>query len=208
MLLNLLLLVIFAACVGFGYRNGLWSNAIRLVNVITAALLATNFFEPVADWLQGLAGSYQYFMDLVALWGLFVVFLGGMSLLTDFASRVKVRFATVVDRVGAAFFSAWVGWVMIGFTLATLHTAPLPREFLFHNFQAEQRMFFGLAPDRQWLAFVQKMSRGPLCRSATADQWRREATVFDPAGEFMIKYATRRTVLEEHAAKTGTVRTQ
>ena len=96
----------------------------------------------------------------------------------------------------------------IDYTLTTLHTAPLPREFLFGSFQAKQRMFFGLAPDRQWLAFVQKMSRGPLCRSASPDQWRREATVFDPAGEFMIKYATRRAVLQEHAEKTGTVRSQ
>jgi uncharacterized membrane protein required for colicin V production len=208
MLLNILLLIIFAACVGFGYHNGLWSNAIRLVNVVTAALLATNFFEPLADWLQGFAPSYQYFTDIVAVWGLFVVFLGGLGLATDAASRVRVRFATIVDRIGAAFFSAWVGYVMVAFTLATLHTAPLSRDFLLGNFQAEQRMFFGLAPDRQWLAFVQRMSRGPLCRSASAEQWRREATVFDPAAEFMIKYATRRSMLQEHATQTGTVRTQ
>jgi hypothetical protein len=32
--------------------------------------------------------------------------------------------------------------------------------------------------------------------------------VFDPRGEFMIKYASRRSALEQHAEKTGTVRTQ
>jgi uncharacterized membrane protein required for colicin V production len=208
MLLTALLLLVFLACVGFGFRNGMWSNAIRLVNVITAALVATNCFEPLADWLQGFAGSYQYFADIVALWAVFVAALGGLNLATDAVSKVRVRFATIVDRVGSVFFSAWVGWVMVGFTLFTLHAAPLPREFLFGNFQAEQPMFLGMAPDRQWLAFVHKLSRGPLCRSATTDQWRREATVFDPRGEFMIKYASRRSALEQHAEKTGTVRTQ
>lgn len=208
MLLSFLLLIVFLACVGFGYRNGMWSNAIRLVNVITAALVATNFFEPTADWLQGFFGSYQYFVDIVCLWGLFVITLGGLSLATDAASRVRVRFATIVDRAGTVLISAWVGWVMVGFTLFTLHTAPLPREFLGGSFRAEQPMFFGMAPDRQWLAFVHKLSRGPLCRSATTDQWRREATVFDPSGEFMIKYASRRAALEQHAEKTGSVRTQ
>ena len=40
-LLPLLLLLIFAAAVGFLYPEGMWSNAVRLINVVTAALLAT-----------------------------------------------------------------------------------------------------------------------------------------------------------------------
>ena len=41
----LLCLVVMAACVGFLSRDGLWSNAIRLVNVVLAGLLAMNFYE-------------------------------------------------------------------------------------------------------------------------------------------------------------------
>ena len=35
-------------------RDGLWSNAIRLVNVVFAGLLAMNFYEPLANWLTKL----------------------------------------------------------------------------------------------------------------------------------------------------------
>jgi len=41
---GVLLLVIFFGCFAFIMNNGLWSNTITLVNVITAALLATNYF--------------------------------------------------------------------------------------------------------------------------------------------------------------------
>ena len=46
----------------------------------------------------------------------------------------------------------------------TLHTAPLARHFLGGAFQREpdSKMFFGLAPDRVWLAWVHRESKGVL----------------------------------------------
>ena len=52
-LLTLLMLVILFAAVATLYTEGMWSNAVRLINVVMAALLATNYFEPLADWLEG-----------------------------------------------------------------------------------------------------------------------------------------------------------
>ena len=51
-------------------------------------------------------------------------------------------------------------------------------------------MFFGLAPDQQWLAFTERMSRGPFARM--------EPRVFDPEHEFIPKYASRRANLNNH----------
>ena len=45
----LLCVIILAVCVGFLFRDGLWSNAIRLVNVVFAGLLAMNFYEPAGQ---------------------------------------------------------------------------------------------------------------------------------------------------------------
>ncbi len=59
-------------------------------------------------------------------------------------------------------------------------------------------MILGLAPDRQWLAFVQKESMGAFCRS--------DERVFDPKAEFMPKYATRRTQLQEQVGRTESLR--
>ncbi len=67
-------------------------------------------------------------------------------------------------------------------------------------------MFSGLAPDRKWLAFVQKASRGTFARGATEQELRDEKYVFDPQGEFMPKYATRRAKLESQLSVTGSLR--
>ena len=204
-----LLFVIFIACVATLYTEGMWGNAIRLINVVTAGLLATNFWEPLARWMEGFNASYGYFWDFIALWGLFGLFMVVLRLATDVLSRVKVRFLAVVDRVGSAFFAVWVGWVMVCFTAFTLHTAPLARNFLFGGFNPQRRMFV-MAPDRQWLGFVQKVSRGSFSRAAgkaeleqrkygsDANERDQKLCVFDRNAEFIPKYATRRANLEAY----------
>ena len=49
MYLNILLALVFFACVASTVNNGLWSNLILLINVVSAALVATCYFEPVAE---------------------------------------------------------------------------------------------------------------------------------------------------------------
>jgi hypothetical protein len=205
MYITLLMLLVLFACVATLYADGLWSNAIRLINVITAALLAMNFFEPLADRLQKWQPSYTYVWDFVSLWLLFAIISVILRVLTDFLSRVKVRFLKIVDRIGSGLLSLWIGWVMVCFTLTTLHTAPLPRNFLgnTNGFKAEERMVMGFAPDRQWLGFTQRMSRGPYARSSGG-----EKTTFDSEGSFMPKYASRRNDLERHVKSTHKIRVQ
>ena len=206
------MLVIIFACVATLYTDGMWSNAIRLINVVTAALLATNFFEPVARWLDDWQPSYTYLWDFLALWGLFAVFMAIFRVLTDQVSKVQVRFLKVADRIGSAVFALWIGWVMVCFTMMTLHTAPLARTFLFGGFQPEQRMFLGFAPDRQWLGFVQKESLGALCRSATPEEWEQEKYRVRSARRLHAEVrrppqATRREHCQERHDPRGTVRT-
>ena len=125
--------------------------------------------------------------------------------LTDHVSRVKVRFLKIADRIGSGVFSLWIGWVMVCFTMMTLHTAPLGRNFLWDGFKPEESMMFGMAePDREWLGFVQKMSMDTFCRMAPIDD--KEKYVFDPNGEFMPKYAARRAKIEAHIISTQTLR--
>jgi hypothetical protein len=206
MIFSLLLFLLLFACVAFLFADGMWSNAILLINVMTAALLATNFWEPTARWIENQdlvdVSSYTYFIDFFVLWGLFAIFLVIFRSATEAASKIRVRFLNLVDRIGGMFFAIWIGWVVVCFATMALHTAPLPRDF--HGmFEPEQRVFMGFAPDRQWLAFVQKMSLGTFSRMATREDIRREPAwqkdgtrTFDPRGEFMPKYATRRANLE------------
>ena len=199
-MLSLLLFLIFFACVAMSYNEGMWTNAIRLINVVTAALLAVNYFEPVAQWLDDWEPSYTYIWDFLALWALFAIFMSILRELTDRISRVKVRFLKLADRIGSGVLSVWIGWVMICFTLMTLHTAPLDRNFLYGDFLTgnDERMVLGLAPDRQWLGFMQKSSTGVFSCS--------EVNEFDPQADFMPKYATRRSQNQNNIEKTQAVR--
>lgn len=205
MALFFLCFFIVAGCVGFLFADGIWGNAIRLINVVTAALLALNFFEPVAGWLDGMAPSYTYFWDFIALWAVFAASMGILKVLTDAASRVKVRFLKVVEQIVSPILALWIGWVMLCFTMVTLHTAPLPKNFL--GFKPEQNTFLGMPTDRLMLGFAQRMSLGTFSRSPSANEAASEGNVFDPKGEFMLKYNSRRFELETNAEKTGALRT-
>ncbi len=196
-ILTILMLVILLACVAMCYAEGMWSNAVRLINIVTAGLLAMNFFEPLARWLTGWQPSYTYLWDFLSLWGLFVVFMLVFRILTDQLSHVKVRFLKLADRIGSGVLSLWIGWVMVCFTMTTLHTAPLAKVFMWEGFQPEEKMFFGLAPDHRWLAFTQSMSKGTFSCSSES--------VFDPDSEFIPKYERRRADLEEQIDKTNTL---
>jgi hypothetical protein len=199
-LLTVALCAVFISCVALTHTEGLWGNTIRLVNALAAALLAINFFQPLAGWLEDLLPSYKYYWDFVALWGLFAGFAWIFGTLTDRASRVMLRFPQIVEQIGSWGVSAVIGWLMVSFTLMSLHTAPLGRNFLFGGFQPEQRMFFGLAPDRKLLSLVRHQSRGPLCTSAGRKQGTRGINVFDPEGLFIATYAQRRSELDKPPA--------
>lgn len=185
-LLTLALIVAFMACMGFLYPEGMWGNAVRLVNVLMAALLAVNFWEPLAAMLENSVGkSFSYFWDFISLWALFIVFFVIFRIATGYASRVKVKFLGLADRIGSEFFAACIGFVLIAFTLMSLHTAPLKREFLFGGFEPGENMFLGMGPDKAWLNYLNYASRGPFSR------W--TSRPFDPNQEFIEKYATRRS---------------
>lgn len=187
-----LIVIIVVASLG---NEGMWSNALVLFNVVTAALLATNFWEPVVAKFLSSQPNGVYIFDYPVIWILFAVFYLVLRTVTDAISRVRVRFPATLDKIGSFFFAAWVGWVLVCFFAMTLHLAPLSKNFLYGGFKPEERMFFGLAPDRQWLGFMQKMSLGSFSRSAPADN--PEAHVFDPQGNLMVKYAARRTIMQK-----------
>ena len=192
MILNVFLIFVFFICLAMIFSEGLWSATISLINVITAAMLATNFFEPVATFLTNQATGLTFFWDFVAVWAVFIISLVVMQLITGFLSRYRVRFKKPVDIAGGVFCAAWIGWIMMQFTLFTLHVSPLGKNFLAGSFQPEPtaRMFFGLAPDRNWLAFMHTMSESGSLTRGSKDH------VFDPRADFVLKYAARRQQFE------------
>jgi uncharacterized membrane protein required for colicin V production len=192
------LLVIFIAVAASIYTEGMWGNAVRLINVVTASLVAVNFFEPLAEKLDGWQPSYTYIWDFVVLWGLFVVAMIVLRIITDSVCRVKVRFLKLAERIGSGVFAALVGLAFVCFTTFTLHTAPLSENFMFGGFQPGKSMLFIMAPDRWCERFARSVSEGGFSRL--------QPNVFDPHGQFQTNYNARRAKLEAHANATDSIR--
>jgi len=190
MIISLILLGVFIAVAFAIWREGPWSGLIMLLNLLLAASLATAWYPFVVALIEPRAKSYTYLLDFVVLQGLFCLLLLAFREVTDRASRTRVRFRKPVELAAGPLVALITAWVMVCSTAASLHTAPLPRDFIQPT--PESRMFFGLAPDRRWLAWVRGSSlKGPFASPAKA---------FDPEADFILRYASRRSGLEQEPA--------
>jgi len=132
-----------------------------------------NFYEWVATSVTKISDSirpWEPLIDFLSLWTCFILFMVVFRAVTDAVSKVRVRFLKVVDQTGGIALSLCIGWVMVGFTLTSLHAAPLAQYPLLGSFQPQNKMFFGmLAPDREWLGFTKYQSSNGYCRAVDQD---------------------------------------
>lgn len=162
MLIYLLWLIIVGGCVGFLYREGLWSTFIRLVNVILAGILATNFFEPAARTMEDIIGpDLTYFYDFLAFWLVFVVSLLILHIATSFLSRVKVRFNLYLNQAGGIIVSLFVGTMMCWLFNFSLHLAPLGTKPFMMPLVSEGGIPLGI----NWAQFASYLSNGVFSRA-------------------------------------------
>ena len=154
--------------------EGLWGAVHTFLCVLLAALVAMNFFEPLAGFLDGIMPAYKHYMDLVALVGLFISLTFALRMGSEYLSPVYIGLPSTLDQVGKWAFGALTGYLTMAFLLAALHTAPLSREFM--GFKPERNNFFGMAPDRQWLGFVQYVTEKPYARSLYRDTFTENGT--------------------------------
>lgn len=187
MIVNLILLGVFVAVTFAMWRQeGPWGGIIMFFNILLAAALATAWYGPVARWAEPKFPSYTYFLDFLALQGLFCITLLVLREATDRLSRNRVRFRKPIELALGPIVGLLAAWVVVGFVAMTLHTAPVPRNFV--QASPGSRMFFGIGPDRWWLSWMRNTSRyGPFGS---------EKNAFDPEGTFIDRYAARRKLLE------------
>ena len=200
MVLTIFLSVIAFIVIAMMWGEGMWGNAITLANTVFATIVAFNTYELLANWLDGALPSFTYFSDYLAVWLIFAAVFNILRLTTDQVSKHRVRFKMPIEHTGRALFAVATAWVMICFVCATLHMAPLARTSFRGGFGEEpfSKHFLGLAPDRMFLGFMHSRSAAGLASSPPR--------VFDPNGEFILKYGARRQMLKEHNAKNGTPR--
>ncbi len=195
-IMEILLLVVIALVTYCVAGEGAWGAAITLLSVILSGLITMNVFEPICDNLLGGDSYWQERLDLIMLGGLFALGVFGFRAAADYVSPTYIavhRYVHEAARWGCALLT---GYITMAFLLTALHTAPLPREFA--GFRPERANFFGLAPDRQWLGFMQYMSER-VCSSNPPRIFDGPQIVLgEPAWpnnvwpSFPIRYATRR----------------
>lgn len=197
---GILLVLVFAAVTYIVASEGAFGAGVTFLCVLFSGLLAMNFFEPLANFLDSGISAMQSFSDLVALVGLFALFTFLMRLATDNLAPTELEFDVRVYQVGRWLLAAATGYVTMAFLLTAIHTAPLPREFL--GFAPERKNLFDVdAPDRRWLGFTQHVSEKILGRGRIFDGSDGRSipyvTTNDPETpriwpNFPIRYASRR----------------
>jgi hypothetical protein len=188
MIIALVLLAILVAVTGMLVREGLWRSLLMFFNVLLAAAIATAWFAPLAKLLEEQLPNYTYLLDFLSIWLIFCAVLALAREATDRLSPNRVEFPQLVERIGVGIPAFLTGWVMMAFTAATLHTAPVPRELVQPT--TEAKMFLGLAPDRAWLSWIRGASRkGPF--SMPVDQG------FDKNADFIVRYADKQLQLQK-----------
>lgn len=190
MILTLVLAAVLGVVTGMLIREGLWRSVLAFFNVLFAAMLATASFQPLADLLTSrvqVIREFRFLLDFLLVWLLFCAVFSLAREATDRMSRRAVVFPPLVERIGGVIVALMTGWLVMCFTAATLHTAPVSREAIQPT--PEARMFLGLSPDRRWLSWARGSSiSGPFSRPGYN---------FDNFCDFIIQNAERRLELEK-----------
>lgn len=167
-MIDIACLAVVGATLYFVSIEGAWGAAQTFICVLLSALIAMNFFEPLANVLDGVLPAYKNYMDIVSLVGLFIGAVFGFRLGSEYLVPLYIGLPSTIDQIGKWLFGLLTGYVTMAFLLTALHTAPLAREFM--GFKPERANFFGMAPDRQWLGFVQYVTEKPYARIMFQDR--------------------------------------
>lgn len=202
-------ILIIAVIVGTNWWFGAWNIMINLINFFIAALVATNYFEVVADQIESFNSTYTYLADFVSLWAIFFLTFIVLRAVTDLLSRYRLKLDPWMEYTARGVLSVWLAGAFFCFAAFSLHLAPLPPDAFQANV-GDKTM--GIGPDRMWLAFIQSRSRGALAESKNAsfvpeynltehpDDTGLDLRVFDPRAQFIATYHLRRSNLSKVSA--------
>jgi uncharacterized membrane protein required for colicin V production len=169
------LIIIFAG-LAMMVREGLWSNTLTLITMIVAGLVAFGFYQPLVVYLDESVtdGQHTYWLDFAVLWGLYFLTFAILRTMTATASKTRMRFKHPIDPVGGPLVGLVAAWVLAGFTLATLHVSPMPKDAFGGNLVSFGEVTTAsplFKPDAAWLRFVERMSKANAISSSNTEEF-------------------------------------
>jgi uncharacterized membrane protein required for colicin V production len=156
---NIIYGILIFAGLAMTVREGLWSNVLLLINIIVSGLVAFGFYSKLVVYLdeEVTNGQHTYWLDFAVIWGLYFIAMVVCRVLTGAVSKTRMRFKNPIDPVGGPIVGLMAAWVLAAFTLATFHTAPLPKDMLGGAFVRSDSDISGanslMNPDLGWLRF-------------------------------------------------------
>jgi hypothetical protein len=191
---SLLFVLVLFAGLAMTVREGLWSNALTLFNILISGLVAFGLYSPITVWLDvQLDGAFTYAIDYVVVWALFVVTMVILRIVTRAASATRMRFRHPIDSVGGPLVGLIAAWTLTGFVTATLHMAPVSKEALggamVYASSADLEKPPLMSPHLGWLRLVQRLSRSASLGTSGTDKF--------TVAEFVTTYTDHRAKFEK-----------
>jgi uncharacterized membrane protein required for colicin V production len=197
-------LIIYGIVVFAGFamtvREGVWSNTLTLINIIVSGLVAFGFYSPIVAYLdeQATSGQHTYWLDFAVIWALYAATMIILRSLTAAASKTRLRFKHPIDPVGGPIIGFFAAWVLAGFTIATLHTSPMPKDafgggLIYSDVDSASII---MSPDIAWLRFVERVNPAIALGSGSTDKFSAKGFVkiytdrrekFDKADGLIVK---------------------
>jgi uncharacterized membrane protein required for colicin V production len=188
--------IIFAiamfAGIAMTVREGIWSNAITLVNILISGLVAFGFYAAIVVYLDEsvTSGQHTYWLDFAIIWAVFCTTMVITRSLTAAFSKTRMRFKNPIDPVGGPVVGILAAWVLASFVTATLHMSPMYKEAFSGKLVYDASSASMITqPDVAWLRFVETMSQPEALGTAATDR-------FSSKG-FVTIYGDRRAKFEK-----------
>jgi hypothetical protein len=185
-------LIVMFAGLAMTVREGLWSNAITLINIIISGLVAFGFYMPLVIYMDEMTdGRHTYWLDFAVMWALFAAAMVVCRAAASAASKTRMRFKNPIDPVGGPLAGLIAAWVLASFTLSTLHVSPMPKDAFSGKLTYTDVKSAPLitAPDAAWLRFVERMSQPTALGSGSTARF--------SANAFLKIYQDRREKFEK-----------
>jgi hypothetical protein len=192
-------IVVFAG-LAMMVREGVWSNSLTLINIIVSGLVAFGLYSWIVTYLdeEATSGQHTYWLDFAIIWALYAATMVILRSLEAAASKTRLRFKHPIDSVGGPAIGLFAAWVLAGFTIATLHTSPMPKDafggsLIYSDVDSASII---MSPDIAWLKFVERVSPAVALGSEKTDKFSAKGFVkiytdrrekFDKADGLIVK---------------------
>jgi uncharacterized membrane protein required for colicin V production len=198
-------LIIIGLTLGMTYAltsEGLWGSALMFFNVLFGALVAFNFYEPLATLLDR-TGINWGFSDTLCMLGLFCVTVLVLRMTTETLAPAMVRFPMPIYHLGRLIFGLGGAVITVAVIILAFHAAPVHKK-IFTVVDYNAKPPFGLGLDHQFLGFFQHVTGTVFARYGVGgrDPFREyghggAVNVFDPRAEWLINHQEARPYGDE-----------